>query len=99
MYGHIAKITAKPGKRETLLAILRESVGAMPGCISYVIAMDEGDADAIWVTEVWETQAAHTASLSSPDVKRAISQAMPHIAGIDPRIETTPVGGIGLASK
>jgi quinol monooxygenase YgiN len=98
MYGHIARIISKPGERETLLAILLESTGTMAGCLSYVIATDQGNADALWVTEVWESKAAHTASLALPNVKAAIAQAMPHIAGLDPRVETTPVGGIGLPS-
>jgi quinol monooxygenase YgiN len=96
MYGHIARILSKPGEREALLAILLESTGTMAGCLSYVIATDQSNADALWVTEVWESKAAHTASLSLPNVKAAIAQAMPHIAGFDPRAETTPVGGIGL---
>jgi quinol monooxygenase YgiN len=96
MYGHIARITSKPGQREALLGILLGNIGAMPGCLSYVIAMDDADADAIWVTELWKNQAAHTASLALPEVKATITKAMPLIAGVDPRIETTPVGGIGL---
>jgi quinol monooxygenase YgiN len=98
MHGHVVRIVAKPGKREALLAILLENTGTMAGCISYVIATDQGDADAIWVTEVWESKAAHTASLSLPNVQAAIAQAMPHIASLNPRSETTPVGGIGLPS-
>lgn len=68
----------------------------MPGCVSYVVAMDDAEADAIWVTEIWESQAAHTASLSLPEVKATIAKAMPHIANVAPRIETTPVGGVGI---
>jgi quinol monooxygenase YgiN len=96
MYGHIARITAKPGQRETLLGILLGNIGPMPGCLSYVVAMDDAGADAVWVTELWESQAAHTASLTLPEVKATIAKAMPHIASVDPAIETTPVGGIGL---
>jgi hypothetical protein len=65
-------------------------------CLSYVIATDQSNADAIWVTEVWESKAAHTASLALPNVRAAIAQAMPHIAGFEPVAETTPVGRIGL---
>ena len=43
----------------------------MPGCRSYVIADDLSDADAIWITEVWETEAAHKASLTLPQVVSA----------------------------
>lgn len=62
-----------------MLAVLLESTGTMAGCLSYVIATDQSNADALWVTEVWESKAAHTASLALPSVKAAIAQAMPHI--------------------
>ena len=96
MYGYIAKIKAKPGERDALLAILLEGSSGMAGCINYVIAEDRDNADAIWVTEVWESKAAHSASLSLPSVKAAIAKAMPLIASFEPLAETTPRGGIGL---
>jgi quinol monooxygenase YgiN len=68
----------------------------MPGCLSYIVAQDPADADAIWVTEVWDSQASHKASLSLPSVKDAISRGRPLIAGFDQRAETVPVGGHGM---
>ncbi len=68
----------------------------MPGCLSYVVATDATDADSLWVTEVWESKQAHTDSLSLPEVQEAISKGRPVIAGLGTRIETDPVGGIGL---
>ena len=95
MYGYIAKINANLGDRDQLLTILLEGCSDMAGCISYVVAEDRDNADAIWVTEVWESKAAHSASLSLPSVKAAIAKAMPLIASFEPLAETTPFGGIG----
>ncbi|BBD39218.1 MULTISPECIES: putative quinol monooxygenase [Aminobacter] len=99
MYGLIGKMRAQAGKRDELLGILLGSTSAMPGCLSYVIARDPADADAIWISEVWDSSASHKASLQLPEVKAAISRAMPIIAGFDTSIETEPVGGFGLDSS
>lgn len=53
MYGLIGKIRTIPGQRDTLIKILIEGTEAMPGCLSYIIAKDPADADAIWITEAW----------------------------------------------
>ena len=97
MYGLIGKIRATPGRRDELAAILLESTGDMPGCLSYVVANDAGDPDACWITEVWEDRASHQASLSLPAVQQAIARARPIIAGFGERFETEPLGGHGLA--
>jgi quinol monooxygenase YgiN len=96
MYGLIGKITAVTGQRETLIAILLKGTAAMPGCLSYIIARDTADPDAIWVTEVWDSQASHQASLALPAVQGAIAQGRPLIAGFGERFVTEPVGGYGL---
>ena len=66
MFGTIGRIKAVAGKRDALAAILASGSGEMPGCINYVVAEDLADADALWVTEVWESKEAHQASLSLP---------------------------------
>jgi len=96
MYGLIGKMSAVSGKRDELIAILIGSTGAMPGCLSYVVAKDTADTDAIWITEVWDSKASHDASLSLPEVKAAISKGRPLIASFDPPAVTTPVGGYNL---
>ena len=98
MYGLIGKIKANPGKRDELISILLESADKMPGCLSYVVAKDASDADAIWVTEVWVDQASHQSSLSLPVVQEAISRGRPLIAGFGERFETIPVGGQGFST-
>jgi quinol monooxygenase YgiN len=71
----------------------------MPGCLSYIVAKDSENQDAIWITEVWMDQASHQASLQLPSVQQAIAQAMPLIATFESGIVTQPVGGVGLPSR
>jgi quinol monooxygenase YgiN len=96
MYGLIGKITAVPGQRETLISILLAGVLDMPGCLSYIVAKDPTDAEAIWITEVWENQDSHKASLSLPSVQQAIALGRPLIADFSEHTITEPVGGHGL---
>ncbi len=97
MYGLIARIQATPGQRDALVSILLEGGSGMPGCLSYVVARDPGDPDSLWVTEVWESQASHEASLSLPSVQEAMAAGRPLIARFSERTVTEPVGGYGLA--
>ena len=98
-YGLIGKMLATPGKRDELIGILLAGVSGMPGCLSYIVARDTEDENALWVTEVWETQEAHAASLSLPSVQDAIAKGRPMIAGFGERFETEPVGGHGLPAE
>ena len=96
MYGLIGKMLATPGNRDALIAILLEGTATMPGCLSYVIATDPSDANAIWITEAWDSESSHKASLTLPAVREAITKARPLIAGFGERVVITPVGGHGL---
>jgi quinol monooxygenase YgiN len=96
MYGLIGRITAARGQRDLLAAILVKGARDMPGCLSYVVAHDPDDEDAIWVTEIWDSPESHRASLSLPSVRRAVSRGKAFIAGFGERFETVPVGGHGL---
>ena len=96
MYGLIGKMTAISGQRDALTAILLESLGSMPGCLSYIVAHDPIDPDTIWVTEAWTDEASHRSSLQVPEVKAAIHLGLPLIATFGDAQVTTPVGGVGL---
>lgn len=96
MYGLIGKITAQPGQRAALTAILLEGTRDMPGCLSYIVAHDPQDEDALWIIEAWNDQASHQASLSLPGVQQALSQGRPLIKGFQQRTQIQPVGGHGL---
>ena len=98
MYG---KITAQPGRRDALVAILLEAAALLqddPDCLIYIVNISGTELDAIWVTEVWSSQAAHAASLTRDDVRELIGRGMPLIAGGE-RIDVVPVGGKGLPAS
>lgn len=95
MYGMIGKITTVAGQRDALITILVEGTKEMPGCLSYIVAKDTTDANAIWVTEVWDSEQRHRNSLSLPSVQQAIAKGKPMIAGFGERFVTEPVGGAG----
>lgn len=98
MYGLIGKMSATVGQRDALVAVLLESAatGSLPGCLSYIVAVDPADPDAIWITEVWDSKASHDASLTLPAVRDAIARGRPLIASFGDGVVTTPVGGHGL---
>jgi quinol monooxygenase YgiN len=96
MYGLISRIHCVPGQRDELISILIEGTTAMPGCRSYIVAADASDPDALWVTEVWDKPESHRASLALPAVQSAIAKGKALIAGFGERIETSPIGGVGV---
>ena len=92
------KILAKKGQREALLEILMEaSRTPMKGCEIYIVCKSPTEADAIWVMEVWQTEADHQASFQLDSVKALITKALPVMAGGRDSIRMVPVGGKGLA--
>jgi len=99
MHGLIVKITATPGKRDDLIAILTGDASPIPGCVNYIVAQDPAEADAIWLTEVWQSKADHEASLALPSVRAAIARGRPMIANFQIVATTVPVGGYGLPTS
>ena len=78
LYGRQGRIVAKAGQRDALVEILSAGAAAeeMPGCRLYVIGLAETDEDTILITEIWDSEQAHRASLDLASVKNAISEAM-----------------------
>ncbi|MFZ1774995.1 MAG: putative quinol monooxygenase [Rhizobiaceae bacterium] len=93
MFGLIGKLRCQPGTRARLMAILHGATRTMPGCLSYVVAEDEADADVIWITEVWDNAESHKASLSLAEVSAAIAAGRPLIAGFESQVRTRPFSG------
>jgi quinol monooxygenase YgiN len=78
-----------------LIAALGAGSEAMPGNISYVVAEDAADPEGIWVTEVWDSEASHKASLALPQVQEAIRRGRPLIAKFETVATTRPLHGAG----
>ena len=82
------KLTAVPGKRA--------EPNKMLGCLSYVVHKDSAEENTLWVTEVWDSEASHDASLLLPAVKNAVPQAKAIVASFEKVAVTSPVWGTGL---
>ncbi len=94
MFGLIGKMRCVPGRRADLIAIIGGGTKGMPGCRSYVLAEDPTDESAVWITEVWDSEEAHKASLQLQSVKDAIAKGRGLIAGSELRVVTRPVAGL-----
>ncbi|MCL4258308.1 MAG: antibiotic biosynthesis monooxygenase [Anaerolineales bacterium] len=98
-YGIHGKFTATPNNGPALLHILLEAAEGLrqnPDCLIYLVSAQPDDPDAVWVSEVWVSQAAHQASLDDQATRELIAQARPLIAGISERVELHTQGGKGL---
>src|SRR5215203_928566 len=97
--GRYVQLKAREGQRDALVAHMlgaAQLLAEVPGCELYVINISVTDVDAVWVTEVWSTQAELGASLTIESVKASIEQVVPLLAGPPERIDILPVGGKGL---
>jgi quinol monooxygenase YgiN len=96
LYGLVSQLLVAPNQRDAFARLLVGATGNMPGCLSYVVALDAARADALWITEVWTSREAHDQSLALPAVSAAMAQGRPMISGVGVRAQTTPLGGVGL---
>ena len=94
MYGLIGQMMAVPGQRDALIEIVLVGSRGMAGCLSYIVAKDALDADTVWITEVWDAEASHAASVSLPSVREANRRGEPLIAAFGQGMVTEPVGGL-----
>ena len=92
MYGLIVKLTSAPGRRDELIAAMGgEDSHTIPGCLSFIVAEDATEQDVLWITEVWESEALHYASLRVPAVKENLTDADSLIAAYEKVATTSPV--------
>jgi quinol monooxygenase YgiN len=99
-YGLFGSLRAHPGKRDELLALLLDGadrVAAIPGCEVWVVSTSPDDADAIWIMEVWASEADHAASLTDEGVRATIERARPLIASMGDRVVLEPLAGKPLS--
>ena len=92
------KLLAQPGQRNALIDLLLEAaemVGQMSECRLYLVSTGD-ERDAVWVTELWDSEEAHARSLERSDVRALIRRGRPLIAGMSDQARLTPVGGKGL---
>ena len=94
MYGLVVRLSAAAGRRGELISMMGGADShTVAGCLSFIVAEDANDEDVLWITEVWESQAAHEASLEAPAVKEGFADADTLIAGYEKIASTRPVEG------
>ncbi|MGI8999951.1 MAG: putative quinol monooxygenase [Candidatus Limnocylindria bacterium] len=102
-FGLHGSLLATPGQRDALVKHMLDAAALMedaPGCDLYLVSTSETDDDeAVWITEIWRTEADHDASLSLPGVPELIGRARPLIAGMGDSQRLVPIGGVGRSTK
>jgi quinol monooxygenase YgiN/mannose-6-phosphate isomerase-like protein (cupin superfamily) len=94
--GRYAKAIAKPGQADALaerLLKVAEALRAVPGCELYIINRSPDDPNAVWVTELWTSQADLDAALEATD-EAQIREVLELTDGFE-RIDLVPLGGVG----
>lgn len=101
MFAYNGTIKTTPGHRDDIVKLLlRGSEGLREaGCHLYVVSISEEEPDRVFVNEVWESAEKHRASLELPQVKAAISEAMPMLTGEFTGQHLTVVGGLGVPAS
>lgn len=94
MYGLIVKLTAAAGRRaELITAMGGADSGSIPGCLSFIVGEDTSDDNVLWITEVWDTQQSHEASLKRPPAHAALASLDTLITAYEKVATTRPVRG------
>lgn len=91
---------ALSGNGDNLASILLEAaqlVSTAKGCHLYLVSRDTKEAEAVWVTEVWDSKEDHDNSLKVEGVRELIGRAMPLLDGMPEKGQELEVlGGAGI---
>jgi quinol monooxygenase YgiN len=91
------RMTAKPGRGEELarlmLAAAAEQAGD-PGCLLYLVNRAKGDAEVLWVTELWRSQTDLDASIERIRGSDDVTAVMALVEEFE-AIELDELGGKG----
>lgn len=82
-FANVGTLGVKPGARDQLVTILTRASPelASAGCLLYEVGVNDDSPDTVFVVELWESAAAHQASLQLESVRSAIAEAMPLLSG------------------
>ena len=94
MFANVGTLGAAPGRRDDLVRHLTQRSDALRavGCLTYEAGVNDDDPDTVFVVELWESEAAHRASLASPGVQASIAAARPLLSGAFGGFRFTVVG-------
>lgn len=82
-FANVGTLGVRPGRAEELVDILTRRSPEMEraGCLLYEVGLTEDQPDTVCVVELWESPAAHQASLQLASVQAPIGEARPLLTG------------------
>ena len=83
MFSVYGRMTALPGRRDELIALLVEGFragGEDSGLLAYSVNTAFDDADTVWLTQLWTDKDAHDATTRSEPVAAVTSRVLPLLA-------------------
>lgn len=82
-FANAGTLGALPGKRDELVAHLTQYSESLRqiGCLFYEVGVNDDEPDTVFVVELWESAAAHQASLMLPEVQASIDAARSLLSG------------------
>lgn len=83
-FANVGTLGTLPGKRDELIAHLTRRSDALRGvgCLAYEVGANDDEPDTVFVVELWESAAAHQASLALDEVQASIAAARPLLSGV-----------------
>ena len=95
-YALINRLTAKPGRRDEVVANLLDSGRSFDdddACLLYLVAEASEDVDAIWVVDLWTSEERHAEALQDPSLRSVVAETIAMLEGPPEQIEVRPRGG------
>lgn len=82
-FANLGTLGSVAGGRDELVSHLtkRSDLLKEVGCLLYEVGVNDDEPETVFVMELWESAAAHQASLGLPEVKASIEQARPLLSG------------------
>ncbi|WP_167133404.1 putative quinol monooxygenase [Paramicrobacterium chengjingii] len=82
-FANVGTLGTVPGKRDELVAHLTRRSDQLTeiGCLAYEVGINDEEPNTVFVVELWESDAAHQASLAVPAVQESIVAARPLLSG------------------
>ena len=97
-FGMYNRFPARACERDRVVEILLRAAALMEGvdgCELYLVNTSPDNIDAVWVTEVWDSEESHGASLSIEGVAPLGEHLLPLLTASPEKIRVVPVGGKG----
>lgn len=93
-HGFHATMTAQPGRRDELIALLLDAP-SLPNedCVVFLVGRSASDPDVVHVTEGWTSAEVHSAFFASATAQAFTAKVQQLLTGESSYLDEVPVGG------